>query len=98
MEIQRYARILNHRKMVVLLTAILTVAAVAFGSYRMTPIYSTSSLPLMPQVGPVSMIKWARFRLTKVQPVLPSHGCVDVQSSWLHQAVSAWCFRLWLAG
>ena len=44
MEIQRYTRILNHRKMVVLLTAILTVAAVAFGSYRMAPIYSTSSL------------------------------------------------------
>ena len=44
MEIRHYARILNHRKMVVLLTAILTVAVVAFGSYRMTPIYSASCL------------------------------------------------------
>ena len=44
MEIRHYARILNHRKMVVLLTAILTVAVVAFGSYQMAPIYSASSL------------------------------------------------------
>ena len=44
MEIQHYARILNHRKMVVLLTAILTVAVVAFGSYQMAPTYSASCL------------------------------------------------------
>jgi capsular exopolysaccharide synthesis family protein len=44
MEIQRYARILNQRKMVVLLTAILTLVVVAFGSYQMTPIYTASSL------------------------------------------------------
>ena len=44
MEIQRYARILNQRKMVVLLTAVLTVVVVGFGSYQMTPIYTASGL------------------------------------------------------
>ena len=29
-----------------------------------------TALPLMPQVGPFSMIKWARFRLTKTLMVL----------------------------
>jgi len=44
MEIQHYAKILYHRKVVVLLTAILTVAVVAFGSVQMTPTYSASHL------------------------------------------------------
>lgn len=26
-----------------------------------------TALPFVPQVGPFSMIKWARFRLTKVR-------------------------------
>jgi len=44
MELQHYARILNHHKMVLLLSTILAVAVVAFGSSRMVPIYTTSSL------------------------------------------------------
>jgi polysaccharide biosynthesis transport protein len=44
MEIQHYARILNHRRLVVLLTTVLTVAVVAFGSHQMTPIYTASGL------------------------------------------------------
>jgi capsular exopolysaccharide synthesis family protein len=44
MEIQHYARIVNHHKVVVLLTTILAVALAAFASSRMAPVYSASSL------------------------------------------------------
>ena len=56
MEIQRYASILNRRKIVVLFTAILTVAVVAVGSYQMTPIYTASGLlrVAQPTTGVVS--------------------------------------------
>jgi succinoglycan biosynthesis transport protein ExoP len=43
-ELRHYASILNHRKWLVLLTTILTMAVVAAGSYWMTPIYTASGL------------------------------------------------------
>jgi non-specific protein-tyrosine kinase len=44
MEIRRYLRILASRKWVVVLTAIVTLAVVTLGSFRMTRIYSASAL------------------------------------------------------
>ena len=35
--------------------------------YQVGPFSMITALPLMPQVGPFSTIKWARFRLTKTQ-------------------------------
>jgi polysaccharide biosynthesis transport protein len=51
MEIRRYTAILNRRKWVIILTAVVTLAVVALGSYRMTPTYSASSMVRIGQVG-----------------------------------------------
>jgi capsular polysaccharide biosynthesis protein len=43
MELRQYVDILWRRKWMVLLTAMVTVAVVAVGTYRMTPVYATST-------------------------------------------------------
>ncbi len=44
MELRLYAAILNRRKWVILVTAVVTLAVVALGTSRMTPIYSASAV------------------------------------------------------
>ena len=44
MELRLYAAILNRRKWVILVTAVVTLAVVAVGTSRMTPIYSASAV------------------------------------------------------
>jgi len=44
MELKRYGDILNRRKWIIIVTALFTLAVVAFGTFRATPIYSASTL------------------------------------------------------
>jgi len=50
-ELNRYLAILNRRKWIIFVTAVVTLAVVALGSYHMTPTHSASSMVRIAQVG-----------------------------------------------
>ena len=81
MEIQSYIEIVRRRIWVIILTFLVTLSVVAFGSWRMTPVYSASSLVRVaqPQVGTINWndLNYATRLLETYTQLLKSRPFLD---------------------